>query len=151
MNWNIIKSELEKHFDQSKILDGIKVKVYFNLHKNLFSVCSGQGDNYGKLLFHSDNLILDDVRFSVGQKGRDRVLKEKKKNVHAFCYGTLKQKQFDELFYVEAISYNPYKAKHFYYVNSSQQIKSTDYLIMNVINNKGKMWTGAINEKKTSI
>jgi hypothetical protein len=63
---------------------GKKVMVYYNLHKHTFSVTYKD-----RLISHSDYVKLSDVEFRVRQGGRDRVLKDKKKNVHSFVIGTL--------------------------------------------------------------
>ena len=148
MNWEQIKNKLSNHFTLNEIDEGVKVKVYFNLHKKLFSVTSGQGENYGRLLFHTDSITIDNVKFSVGQKGRQRVLEEKKKNVHAFCYGTLKEKNINDIVVHKAVTYNPYTADHFYNVTDNNKIETCQHLVMKVINQKGRLWTGIKNEKK---
>ena len=63
---------------------GRRVMVYYNLHKHTFSVTYN-----GRLLNHSDYVKLSDVEFRVRQGCREKVLKEKRKNVHSFVIGTL--------------------------------------------------------------
>lgn len=135
---NNILAELLNHFNHNEIMGGIKVAVYFNLHKDLFSVQSRHKDNYGKVLFHCENINLSKVKFVVREGGRDKVLKEKRKNVHAFCYGTINLECKQSV--KNLISYNPYKANHFYYVNDSSPVYSVDQIKMQVINKKGKIW-----------
>ena len=55
------------------------VRVYRNLHKKCYSI---QQD--GLVKAHATELYLFDSVFQVNKKGRERVLVEKKKNVHAF-------------------------------------------------------------------
>ena len=38
---------------------------------------------------HAETLLLSDVTFHVSQKGRERVLREQRKNVHAYVKGKL--------------------------------------------------------------
>jgi len=135
---NNILGELSNHFNQEEIKGGIKVAVYFNLHKNLFSVQSRNKKNYGKVLFHCYNIDLSDVKFVVRESGRNKVLKEKKKNVHAFCYGTINLECNSPV--KKLISYNPYKSSHFYYVNDSNPVYNLDQIKMQVINKKGRIW-----------
>ena len=61
-----------------------KVKVYRNLHKNCYSI---QLD--GRVVAHADEVFIRDPVFRVQPTGRKRVLREKKKNVHAFVVGDL--------------------------------------------------------------
>jgi len=65
---------------------GTPVRIYFNLHKKLFSVQT-KVDGRWKVVSHSSTIALRDVRFRVSQAGRKRVLAEKRKNVHAFVEG----------------------------------------------------------------
>ena len=65
------------------------VRVYRNLHSRL-----GDGRRWSirqgpHVVAHADNLHLVDVRFVVSKKGRQRVLEEGRKNVHAFAEGLL--------------------------------------------------------------
>ena len=62
------------------------VYVYFNLHKKLWSVKSRKTRH---VLFHAAVVLLYDCQFKVRQAGRKRVLKEKRKNVHAGISGEL--------------------------------------------------------------
>jgi len=56
-----------------------KHKVYYNLHKHCLSIMLR-----GKVLEHSTEFFLKDVEFRVSQAGRNRVLKEQRKNVLSF-------------------------------------------------------------------
>lgn len=107
-----------------------KVFVYFNLHKRLFSVKALTGEKKGRVIAHVTALKLKDVEFKVSQAGRARVLREKKKNVHAGVVGYV---SFDHEHGVHDsetgwfdITYNPYKYSQFVeretelYVNTAQ-------------------------------
>lgn len=60
-------------------------KIYFNLHKKCYSVQAWDTDKKGWRLYkHSNALHVKDVSMQVNEKGRQRVIKEKRKNVHAF-------------------------------------------------------------------
>ncbi len=85
-----------------------RVRVYWNLHKNIWSIMKK-----GKVIGHRDTILLKDVRFIVSQAGRNRVLKEKKKNVHAFAEGIVVE--IGDCDKKEQITYNPYKFPYFYY------------------------------------
>lgn len=85
---------------------GQKVKVYYNLHKKCYSIQSN-----GLVVAHADSLKLDDATFKVSEKGRQRVLAEKRKNVHAFVVGAFVVK--NKMTPNENVYYNPYKHKGF--------------------------------------
>ena len=61
-----------------------RVYVYKNLHRNCYSVRQD-----GLIKMHTDSICLYDAQFRVGKKGRERVLKEKRKHVHAGVSGSI--------------------------------------------------------------
>ena len=83
----------------------MKVKVYYNLHKHCFSV-----QHKGLVIAHKDIVCLENAVFKVSEKGRQRVLATKRKNVHAFVVG-------DWIPDCEVagvgVTYNPYKYSTF--------------------------------------
>lgn len=70
------------------IPEGTPVDIYWNLHKKCFSVKSRARDSYGRVIAHAQNIGLTAVTFVVSEKGRQRVLREQRKNVHACLRGT---------------------------------------------------------------
>lgn len=88
----------------------MKVDIYFNLHKKCLSI-----RHKGLVIAHADNAELDNVSFVVSQAGRARVLREKRKNVHAFVRGELVS--YGQTFPNEpkgsSVTYNPYKYDSF--------------------------------------
>ena len=67
----------------------MKVDVYRNLHNGMYSIKARTGKHRGRVIAHAKAVWLDDVEFVVSEAGRARVLREKKKYVHAFVRGTL--------------------------------------------------------------
>ena len=91
-----------------------RVQVYYNLHKKCLSI------RYkGKVIEHAREVTLTDAKFHVQPAGRERVLREKRKNVHAYVSGKLKESFWHTQApaYVwtakQRITYNPYKHKNF--------------------------------------
>lgn len=82
-------------------LHGQRVHVYRNLHNGLFSLWKD-----GKVIAHVPEVHLDDVKLHVREGGRQRVIKEKKKNVHAFVIGTVNAQAHADA--GEPVIYNPY-------------------------------------------
>jgi len=95
----------------------MKVAIYKNLHNGLFSVQCREGKDYGRVLAHVPCIRLHNVRFVVRERGRQRVLAERRKNVHAFVVGYTDKLAGMVAHYppVEpaSVSYNPYKASTF--------------------------------------
>ena len=91
-----------------------RVYVYRNLHKDCWSVRQG-----GRIVAHVDKITLKNARFLVSQAGRNKVLREKRKNVHAGISGYPVDEQemwnYHSEFYSHArkVLYNPYKYDHF--------------------------------------
>jgi hypothetical protein len=126
---------------------GKEVFVYRNLHQNCWSVKSKET---GRIIAHADEVILSDVDYKVSQAGRERVLREKSKNVHAGLQGTLVN--FDPIggkmpTYPAAtfstdpsvkpepgapinITYNPYKYQTFVARHNEQGVKSSESAIL---------------------
>lgn len=102
-----------------------RVRVYFNLHKKMFSVQHKTKKGW-RLWKHLDHICLHNVVFKVSEAGRKRVIKEGKKNVHAYIEGDIhgnvgfKPDEKEHL-----ISYNPYKFNQFYFSGKTNFIPIT--------------------------
>jgi len=99
-----------------------QVSVYWNLHKKCYSI----KNSVGIVQHHARSVWLADVTFRVQQGGRQRVIKEGRKNVHAFIAGKLLahskddgDRVFTQLDYhfdmsgSSTVTYNPYKNRYF--------------------------------------
>lgn len=87
----------------------MKVKVYKNLHRDCYSVL----DSSGKVCMRVHDMYLSLPRFTVRQSGRERVIKEGMKNVHAFVVGFISEKHCNVEW--RKVKYNPYLFKSFVY------------------------------------
>ena len=119
---------------------GKKVMLYYNLHKQTFSVI------YKSLvIFHADYVKLKDVEFRVRPGGREKVLKEKRKNVHSFVIGTLVDycthpcKDLPSEPNNNIVTYNPYKYSSYvmkdteepiYYAEEAEMINLKDKIFI---------------------
>ncbi len=96
---------------------GQRVRVYRNLNKaDYYSILAMSGVDKGKVVGYARCVCLESVSFKVSLKSRDRVLSQKRKNVHAFCEGLLTKAfvspiRVDGLHY---ITYDPYKNSYFF-------------------------------------
>lgn len=105
-----------------------QVKIYKNLHNGLFSVMQNN-----LVVAHIESFTLNNVVFKVNESGRQRVIKEKKKNVHAFICGLLVDVNQGFLHdRLSAISYNPYRASNFYFKgdNDFDEVLLNDFEIV---------------------
>tara|TARA_R110002051_G_scaffold246267_3_gene305848 strand:+ start:483 stop:941 length:459 start_codon:yes stop_codon:yes gene_type:complete len=109
----------------------MKVEVYWNLRKHSYSI-----RHKGKVIAHLSCITLKDVQWVVQPAGRKRVLRERRKNVHAFARGTWIYGN-DELDLTnneprltkrQPIKYNPYRNKSFVACNAPDiQVQRSDY------------------------
>ncbi len=64
-----------------------KAMVYRNLHEQCWSIKALSGHNRGRTVIHAGHVVVQYPEFYVSQKGRERVLREQRKNVHAGVVG----------------------------------------------------------------
>ena len=109
----------------------MRVEVYYNLHKNVFSI-----RHKGRVIKHSDKVVIENAEYVVRKSGRERVLKEGKKNVHAFVRGNWIDGH-DGLIQHEivggsmsSITYNPYKYDSFVYKDNEEPIHKSDWAVL---------------------
>ena len=117
----------------------MRVFVYFNLHKKCFSIKALEGADKGRVIAHRDTVVLDGCKLMVSEAGRQRVLREKRKNVHAGVSGTWingdrVESHFEFLSMVgRQVTYNPYKYDSFVYKTTEQPVKEADVVAMKVM------------------
>lgn len=91
----------------------MKVFVYFNLHKKIWSVKALEGENKGRVIMHCTSVELEDCTLKVSQAGRERVIREKQKNVHAGVVGRIVAYNAPCESTDIQVTYNPYKYNSF--------------------------------------
>ncbi len=105
------------------------VEVYYNLHKKTFSV-----RHAGRVWFHTNVLTLRNAKFAVQPAGRAKVLKEKKKNVHAFVRGFFVRGDDHtnhRMLHATQATYNPYKYSTFVDIDTGEPIYEADTVYLN--------------------
>lgn len=98
---------------KSRLIDYMKpVQVYRNLHAPADGPGRYSVRQSGRIVAHTDYLTLEYATFHVSPAGRARVLREKRKNVHAYIAGLIQE---DFLNRIEPnsrgcwrVRYNPY-------------------------------------------
>jgi len=98
----------------------MKVFVYRNLHKKCWSVKALSGPHKGLVIAHLKELTLVDCIFRVSEAGRQRVIKTKRKNVHAGVVGYLTTTEASPS--MKKVRYNPYEAGCFKFVETKEPI-----------------------------
>jgi hypothetical protein len=108
----------------------MRVAVYFNLHKNIFSIQSREKGDYGKVIAHKDSVVIKSPKFVVRQAGREKVLRHKTKNVHAFVVGHVVDESEYTVGPLTTVTYNPYKYSTFVVKDTEQPIKQAEYAVL---------------------
>jgi hypothetical protein len=108
----------------------VKYFVYYNLHKHVFSL---KNNTTKKVEKRSSIVLMQDCVFKVSEKGRQRVLREKVKNVHAGVLGELisTESEVDDTSSFVELTYNPYIYDSFVVKESGKPVLSAKkvYLI----------------------
>jgi hypothetical protein len=116
----------------------MRVEAYYNLHKKCISYRP-----IGGTVKHTGAIQLNDVTLSVQPAGRAKVLREGRKNVHAFVRGELlstvdetdeggeiaTNDMFTSAGY-RKITYNPYKYDSFVYEATGEPVRSARQIII---------------------
>jgi len=117
-----------------------KVFAYRNLHRQCWSVKALEGPLKGRVIYHANEITLFECTFKVSQAGRQRVLREQKKNVHAGVQGYIS----DNFTFADPeshgcdtpVTYNPYKYDSF--VDARCEVPVSSAMFVN-LNSKGKV------------
>ena len=127
----------------------MKINVYRNLSpqyrgQRAWSIMANEGAQKGKVVDVVDGVIVKNVALVVREGGRQRVLRDKQKNVHAFVQGELvKTFPLDTLKKTAdgnalapgkgafvRISYDPYHAGYFFREDSGQAVGSAAVVVV---------------------
>ena len=92
---------------------GLRVFAYRNLHKGCWSLKAMEGPHKGRVVAHCADVALAACELRVSEAGRQRVLRERRKNVHAGVVGhvlaAVPQYQREG----KPLRYNPYEGPTF--------------------------------------
>lgn len=129
----------------------LRVFVYRNLHAATWSIKCLSRLNYGRVIAHSDDIMLINASPKVNEKGRQQVLLKRQKNIHAGIIGHLvyadirgdflydrvddgykiESDDFDPPMALTAsrISYDPYRGPSFYNKATGRDITDTNMTV----------------------
>jgi hypothetical protein len=108
----------------------MRVQVYWNIRKRVWSI---KDKKKQKVIDHKDSLSLSNCKFIVQQGGRERVLKEKQKNIHAFVEGDIENDTKD---LTTQVTYNPYRDTTFIKKDTKEPIFNAERVNLNVLQTK---------------
>lgn len=115
-----------------------KYYIYRNLHQDCFSI-----KYKGIVVGRATNIIAINPSFQVSEAGRQRVISERRKNVHAYvvCDDYLSEPQLYEVVNKGEVKYNPYQNDSFQC--DGQPIFKSDYAQLTIVNKKSKVIHGS--------
>jgi hypothetical protein len=107
------------------------VQVYRNLHRSRAAgrpVYSLRDRATRRVVGHAEEVVLADVSLVVRESGRQRVLAERRKNVHAWAEGRLcaAAPVGDGV----PVTYNPYRGPSFTVVGTGEAVSRADFVVL---------------------
>lgn len=105
---------------------GDPVIVYRNLNNGMFSIRCARAN---LVLAHGNSFIVQGSP-KVSEASRLRVIKEKRKSVHAFILGIFQEEDAEKYPYsiVDEAYYNPYTTDSFIYKKNNKKVTHGDFL-----------------------
>lgn len=97
----------------------MKVQVYLNSHINKISIrVKGKG-----VVAHACQVILSDAEFKVSERGRQRTIQKKQKNVHAIIEG--------DLIFADDLTYMENKNTRFKFIRRQKMLDNDIKVVYN--------------------
>jgi hypothetical protein len=108
---------------------GQKARIYRNLNNGRMSIQIKMGKSW-KVVGHVVDAVLEDVHFRVSEAGRQRVIRDGCKNVHAWGEGILLGEIDEEIIAPINLAYNPYRNETFLERGTDHIIESCQFLVV---------------------
>lgn len=135
-------------------------EVYWNLHQGMWSV---RDTKTGRVAMRVPHVLVETANFAVQPAGRRKVLKEQRKNVHAFVRGNyfsssrayvaqgipasyLRHAKLHEGGASVRVTYNPYRADHFMEVETGLRVTIAEWVLLTHVDGRPVVWAW-VNEK----
>lgn len=108
----------------------LKVFAYRNLHRDCWSVKALEGNLKGRVIYHAKAVTLWNCTFKVSEAGRQRVLRDQKKNVHAGVMGMLDEDTANWIPLISGVpvTYNPYKYDSFVFKHTEGRVDDASFV-----------------------
>jgi hypothetical protein len=111
-----------------QVCKGLSTRIYRNLQTGTMSLQQKIGNSW-LVVGHVTNAVIAHPKFHVSQAGRNRVIKEKQKSVHAWAEGKLIGITTDSP-NLEEIYYCPYNTDRFAWKQTGEPIESASLLVV---------------------
>lgn len=103
----------------------VNVSVYWNLHKDVWSIRSKSG----LVVMHAVAFHMSNCRFVVREGGRQRVIRTKQKEVHAFVKGNITDGLIKPPADWIRVRYNPYQVATFVTVDGKPVLSASEAIL----------------------
>ena len=108
---------------------GQRARIYRNLNNGRMSIQIKAGKSW-KVVGHVLDAVLQDVGFHVSEAGRQRVIRDGSKNVHAWGEGILLGETDEAIVAPISLAYNPYQHETFLERGTGHIIESCEFLVV---------------------
>ncbi|MDP7724768.1 hypothetical protein [Mycobacterium sp. TY814] len=130
---------LTRYRHRPPVRSGQQVFAYRNLHRAGWSLRATDGEHAGLVVAHAGEVIIGGARFVVRESGRQRVLREHRKNVHAGVIGGV---LFEEDFHPDVrVTYDPYRWGTFVNAETGEPITEA---VKVYLDPNGKAWAQGV-------
>jgi hypothetical protein len=116
-----------------------KYRVYWNFHKKCFSLQYYSRGTGWRVCQHTEYLMLQAVEFKVYEAGRQRVINEKSKNVHAYVIGNSYRGSEPDTPDTFGVTYNPYKHHEFVTIEDGRNVFDAAFAKLQTIDGKPRI------------
>lgn len=107
------------------------IQVHWHFHKRCYSITNR---STGLVIEHTtEPIYLKDVKFVVRPAGHARVLREQRKNVHAFVRGERLREGSRRRGSRTIVGYNPYKANFWYEKETMRPVVEAAWVRLSVV------------------
>lgn len=120
-----MKAKREIDWDLCK---GLTTRIYRNLQTGTMSI-QQKVDKSWLVVGHLTNAAIEYPKFHISQAGKARVIRDKRKNVHAWAEGRLVGISADSS-NLQEVYYCPYNTDQFLWKNTREPIESTSLLVV---------------------
>ena len=122
---------MKSEYMSLELVIGRRVRAYRNLDykpERIYSIQTYIRGIGWRVAGHTDNILLEDVVFIVGETARQRVIEKSRKVVHAYASGRVVPCMFlDRELHPWAASYDPYAHSSFYTLSDNLPVHKADY------------------------
>lgn len=105
---------------------GREVRIYWNLHQDVYSVQTHRPGVGWRLAAHVDDFTLTGATFNVSDAVRRRIIATGKKDVHAYVCGTWSPDEWHGSHEWSGCTYNPFKCETFVWRDTRRPVGATE-------------------------